>query len=179
MEHLQKNIEKIFRECGKPDELFDAFQEAISKKIDNKELYKILLANPALTADELMMYTEKLASEYKNDCFDLFMWSGAIFENKAGEFTNINNALRYYKKAAVEKPADPKPYLSILKLYNYDINLPVNLDIIKEIDSGIKEANRKSVLYYALASHWERLGNFNLKKKYLGLAEKSALKENQ
>ena len=147
--------------------------------LSDADLYKILLANPALSTDELLMYTEKIANEFKKCCFDLFLWTGEILGNRIGDSSSTNDALNYFKRAVTEKPTEIQPYLSILGLYNYEIDLPINSEIIKEVVSGIKKAKQTSKLYYALADHYEKAENYHLKKKYLGLAEKAALQENQ
>ncbi len=169
---IKNRIENIFRFSNNPDEIFDAVDAAIRNKICDVELYKILLGNPALSKDELIMYAEKLSREFKSCTYDLYMWTAKIFGNNYLDHYNLEKSLYYLKKASSKKPSQNEPYISALKLYNYDLELPVNEKIIEMMKSGFEKVDSKTEVYNALADHYNRVGNLELKRKFRALAEK-------
>jgi tetratricopeptide (TPR) repeat protein len=170
-------IEETFRGSKSPDELFDAFQDAIKINLSDIGVYKILLANPTLSPDEIKLFTEKLIKEVPGGSFDLLMWAGKVFENHTDYFDNVKDALFYYQRAISFQPESYEPLLNLLSLYNYEINLPINQKILDVIDESVSAINQKSKIYYALARHYKKCGDSKLEVKYLSLAEKSAEKE--
>ncbi|MDZ7764531.1 MAG: hypothetical protein U5K00_08905 [Melioribacteraceae bacterium] len=102
----KKDIEQIFRSSNDSNELFDAFQTALSLEIDDVELYKILLGNPTLSFDEIAMYTEKLANEFNKFGFDIYLWTAKLLETKSLNIDALETALHYYAKAAQINPTD-------------------------------------------------------------------------
>ena len=81
-----KKIERIFRNSNNSDEIFDAFTEAVKEKIDDVNLYKILLGNHSLSKDEIIMYAEKLCKEFPHHKYEIYMWVASIFQNSLLEF---------------------------------------------------------------------------------------------
>ncbi len=180
MNEEQKNrIEEIFRVSNSSEEIFDAVIESINEKIKDLDLYKILLANTVLSDDEIIMYTEKLCKEFKEFCKELYVWTAGLFENKCEDYSCIENAVNYYKKAIQKEPEDYLTYLRLLKLYNYEINLPINSTIIEVISANADKVKLRSKIYYALANHYKKLGDLYYQRKYLRLAEKYRLTGNQ
>lgn len=173
----QDAIENIFRNSSNRDELFDALQLSLQNRIDNIELYKILLANPILTDDELIMYTEKLCSEFTQHRFELLMWTAKIFETKSYYPESIEKSLHYYIKASQSNPTDYQPYINALKLYVYEIDLTINKQILQFVESSFQVVDKKSIIYYHLSKHYKKAGNDSLAVKYLGLAQGSAKHE--
>ena len=147
VEDFRIKIEKIFRESNSSEELFDAFQLSINTGIKDLELYKILLANPTLSKDEIIMFTEKLGAEFVEGSYDLYMWTANIFENNISDYEYVENSLLYYQKFAAIKPHKADPLISALKLYNYEIELPANSLIHKMVTNGVKNVNLKSKVY--------------------------------
>jgi len=174
----KESLENIFRNSNNSDELFDAFQSAIQHKIDDVELYKILLGNPILSDDELCMYVEKLYATIPNDAFDVFMWTAELFEVKPYSLDSIEKAFQYYVKAAVIDSENFLPYKNILNLYNYEMDTSLNRHIIKFVDEGISIVKKKSNLYKTLAKHHKKLGDSILEMRYEALAQKAAKEEN-
>ncbi len=174
-----KHIEKIFRESTSPDDLFDAFNIAVKNKICDVDLYKILLANPGLSKDELIMFTEKLVREFKDYSYDLYLWTARIFENYYDYYKYLDSSIYYYQKAANIKPTEYHPLLSAINLYNYEIDIPANESILNLINTGVSKVNRKSKIYFALAKHFNKKGDIEQKQKYFRLAENAAHNENQ
>ena len=171
MRDLEK-IENIFRNSSSPDELFDAFQTAVNLKIKSVDTYKILLANPTLSADEVKMFTEKLIKEQPDNAYEFNMWTGSVFENFISDYERLEDTFEYYKRAIFHKPDSHEPLLKLLNLYNYEINLPTNSRIINTIVDVVKTIDKKSKVYYALANHFRKTGNNRMEVKYLALAEK-------
>ena len=172
-------IENIFRESNSTNELFDAFHFALSKKILDLDLFKILLANPALSRDELKLFAEKLCTVLTEKSYDIYTWSARILENKTSDLGFVEDAVSYYIKAAQTHPEKHEPFLNLIKLYNFDINFPTNKVIINFITDGLNSLQNKSKVYSALADLYKTLGDNKLMLKYKKSAEKSAREENQ
>ncbi len=173
-----KKIENTFRASDSHDELFDAFQNALKINLSDIGVYKILIANPALSPDEIKMFTEKLIKEYSSHAFDLLMWSGKIFENKPELYNQPEEALKYYSRAWNDKPTSSTPLLKILNLYNYDIQLSSNKTIIDLVENSVAAVDDKSRVYYALSDHYRKTGDKMREIRYFALAEKASEREN-
>ena len=171
MQDKQK-IENIFRNSSSPDELFDAFHTALKLKIKSADTFKILLANPTLSPDEVKMFTEKLIREQPGNAFEFNMWTGSVFENFISDYERLEDTLEYYKRAIFHKPNACEPLLKLLNLFNYEIDLPSNSRIINIIQDSVAATDQKSKVYYALANHFRKTGNNRMEVKYLALAEK-------
>ncbi|MCX6169626.1 MAG: hypothetical protein NTX65_09805 [Ignavibacteriales bacterium] len=172
-------IEETFRNSTSADELFDAFQDAIKLKLADMGVYKILLANPTLSPDEIKLFTEKLIKEIPDSSFDLSMWAGKVFENHTDYFNYVSDALFYYQRANSFKPEFHEPLLSLLNLYNYEIDLPINKKIFDIIEESVSNVNQKSKIYYALSRHYKKCGDSNMEIKFYALAERAAEKESE
>jgi hypothetical protein len=166
MEQLKRDIEKIFRESDSNGELFDTFMRAIHYKINDLDLYKILLANISLSIDELKLFTEKVCSEFSDLTYDIYLWSATILEN----VDSIETAFEYYNKAIDTKKIECKPYLSIIKMYNADLDFPPRNSVIQIFKRGLNDVKFKSKLCYGIADFYSKLNNENMKNKYLALA---------
>jgi len=173
-----KKIEQIFRNSTSPDELFDAFQDSMKLKVDNLEIYNLLLGNPALSTDELKMFSEKLIKEFPQNAYDLSMWVARVFENVENYRGTLDNAIHYYKRAKEHSPNSSDPLIGILSLFNYDLDIPSNKTILEFVEKEIGPVKIKSNIYYALAEHYKRTGEKQLEIKYSALAERSSEIEN-
>jgi len=176
-EEIKKRIENIFRNSNSSDELFDAFDEAIKLKITDVEVYKVLLANPALSLDEIKMYTEKLLRELTEHRFQISMWTAKVFENLQTNFDYLEGAINYYIKAIQINPSSHEPLLGLLKLYNYDLELPTNQKILNIIEENLPRVEIKSKVYFALSNLYKKLGNLQKEAKYAALGEKAMEQE--
>lgn len=177
MDDAIKNIESIFRSSTSPDELFDAFRNAIGLRIDDIELYKILLANPSISTDEIKMYTEKLLREFSEKSFQINIWAARIFENRSNYYEHLESAVYYYEKAAAAKPTDHTALVELLKLYNTEIDLPINKKILEIVEERSPAVNLKSKVYFELADLYKKKGDLVKGSRYLALAEKAAERE--
>ena len=86
--------------------------------------------------------------------------------------------MHYYKRAYDYKPDSFESLLQLLQMYNYELDLPINKDIIEFVREGIPPVKLKSKVYYALADHYKKIGDKQLEVKYYALAERSAEIEN-
>ncbi len=177
-EELNK-IESIFRNSTSPDLLFDAFQEAIKLKVKDPEIFKILLGNPALSTDEIKMFVEKLIKEFSNNAHEFSIWVAKIFEHKDDYHNSLEDAVHYYKRAHDYKPDSFAPLLNLLSLYNYELALPINKNIIELVEDRISSIRLKSKIYYALADHYKKIGDKQMEVKYFALAERASEIENR
>jgi tetratricopeptide (TPR) repeat protein len=174
---IYKKIEWTFRNSNSPDELFDRFSDAVKLGINDLSLYKIFLANPALSIDEIKMFTGKLLKEMPDEQFQLSMWAARIFENRQVSYEFIENAIHYYEIAMKSNPSSHEPLLEMIKLYNSDMDLPNNKKILELIDAFIPSVNIKSKVYFSLAELYKKINDLNNASRYLALANKAAERE--
>lgn len=168
-----KKIESVFRSSNCSNELFDTFQKAILENKFDFGLYKVLLANPTLTVDELKMYSEQLAKLFKENAFEIFNWAGAVIEAKTDLPYNLEESIEYYQKAIKENEKKNEPLLSMISMYNYEFDMPYNSKIISIVENSVSFVDKKRSVYYALAKLFEKKGNNEKMKRYMMLAEKS------
>lgn len=171
---IHKRIESVFRNSTSQDELFDTFGEAINNEIDDFDLYKILLANPFISIDEIKMYSEKLLRQIPLSSYHILMWTAKILESHAFAFSNLEDPIAYYERALNARPNEFDPHLSLLRLYSHDVETDFNKKILNLVETNVGRVNRKSKVYYALADLYKRRGDTRSESKYLFLAEKSA-----
>ena len=170
-------IENTFRQSDSQDNLFDAFQSAIENNLEDPEIYKVLLANPALSPDEIMMFTEKLCREFPEQKFGYYIWTAQVFENKSQSQENRLRAMDHYIRAAETEPTNFSPYISLLNLYNIEMDLPSNKKILNYVEEGVRKVHKKSKLYYALANLYKKLGDIQNEARNYALGEKSSQRE--
>jgi tetratricopeptide (TPR) repeat protein len=168
----KREIDKIFTASRSFDELFDAFDEAVNQKIADENLYKILLANSALSNDEIKLFAKKLSEEFPDLSYPILLWCGDIFANKSWSIENINAAIECFENASRVKPDENIPILKMIALYNHDISLPFNEKIIKNVKTGLPKIENKSAVYSAIADFYSKEGKERLKRKYQRMAEK-------
>lgn len=168
------SLERVFRTATSFEELFDAFQIAIKNKIENLELYKILLANNSLMEDEISFFTEKIAETFSKFKYEVYLWTAKIYGTDYLNSFNIDKAVSYYIKALNINKSEHSTYVGLIGLYNQELKLPDPALILSLTNLGLKECKKKSTIYNALSSLYDKLENKTLKKKYLDLAVKHA-----
>lgn len=168
---LQKELEEIFRLSGSPDELFDAFRTSIEYRIKDQELYKTLLRNKALSADEISMYADKICKEFPELKYSIFFCVGQIFSSISSYAKYHDKALNFYKKAAESEPKIHEPYIAIAEMYNPEYNKPPFEDIVQTIQEGIKTVENKSTLCFTLVGLYRNMGNEEMVRSYQILGE--------
>ncbi len=174
--NLKSNLEKIFQNSRNSDELFDAFQLLIFKKINDLELFKILLANSSISKDELLMFSEKLAKDFPDSAGDIYLWMSRVIENKTSQTECMDIALQYLKKAWLTKKSNNEALLRACSLYNaeYDIDFPLNKNVITFIEESVNYVKSKSKIYYSLAKIYKKAGFKEKCRECEMLAEKWA-----
>lgn len=168
--NLKHNLEKVFRDSNSIDALFDGFQILIFKKLDDTGLFKTLLANPALSPDELKLFTDKLSCEFKHRSYEVFYWAATIFETKFG---CSEYAFNYYVKAINVKPFKHEPFLDIIRLFDYELDTVTNRALIEFVENAVEFVDCKSTVYSFLASHYLKTGDDPAAKRYEAKAEQS------
>ena len=165
-ENLSKEIEKIFRVSNSTDELFDAFRTAISNKIEDPDLYKTLLWNKVLSADEIAMYAEKITEVFPAFSYNIFLWSGQIFSAVSSFGEYYDRAVKYLKKASDINKTTSEPYLLMAGLYNKELNVPPFNDLIKILDEGIEKTREKSRLCFIVSDLFKNTGKIDKYREY-------------
>lgn len=176
---IYNKIEYVFKNSTSRDELFDFFTEAIKYDVIDFELYKILLANPVLSADEIKMYSEKLLKEFPLGSYHILMWAAKIFESRINGYSDFDDVIRYYERAINTRPVEYEPHLNLLNIFNYEVETEQNKKILNLVENGLNRIVLKSKIYYALADLHKRLGDTRTSSKYISLAEKAAVNERE
>jgi hypothetical protein len=166
-------IRYIFNNSKNFNELFDAFDSALKQGIDDVELYRILFWNDSLDPDELILFGEKLAREFKHIAYDVYMWLANIFEVIFGKKDNFEMALTYYQKAAAIKPAESEPYLDVCDIYNPDLNIPPIKSLIEFLKIGLEFVDNNKLLLQRLSIFYKLIGDIDLAEYYRLKAEES------
>lgn len=168
----RQEIEKIFRTSNSPDELFDAFRIAISNRIQDPSLYKTLLWNKVLSADEIAMYTEKISNEFPEHSYNIFLWAGQIFAASTAFGEYHDRAMKYFGKATLENESTAEPYHLLAGIYNRELNIPPFEELIGTLLKGVEKVNDKSGLCFLISDLYRRRGNIEESRKYRSLGEK-------
>jgi hypothetical protein len=177
MDETLKRVEEVFRGSSCSNELFDSFQEALKHSVSDIGVYKILLGNPALTSDEIKMFTEKLVKQFPQHTFETLFWTGNIFENQKEDLNRLEDSINYYKRAFLQNSFDEHTLVHLLNLYNYEMEIPANKTILDFVESEVITVNRKSRVYFCLSDLYRQKGNLLAAVRYLALGEKSAERE--
>lgn len=153
------DIRKIFSSSTDFNEIFDAFQGALTQKINDVELYRLLFWNQSLTADEIRLFGEKLAAEFQDLAFDVYLWLASVFEVTTATDDNYELALQYYQKAATIRPAEPDPYLDACDCYDPDLNIPPLGILMEFLHRGLEHVENPAPLFKRMASLYELAGD--------------------
>jgi tetratricopeptide (TPR) repeat protein len=174
----KREIEKVFTTSGSKDELFDAFREAIAQEIRDNSLYNILLANKALSNDEIIMYAEKICKDFPELCPSIYFWTARVFESLARHLERMQKAALYYKKSIMSDDSDLRPYISLAKMYNPELDVPPFKEMLSILTLGISKVEEKSKLCFALSDLFKRKDDPEKSAYYRMLGEKYQRKEN-
>lgn len=155
-----EEIRRCFSTSHDFNEIFDAFEAAIALKIHDVEPYRLLFWNHSLTPDEVRLFGEKLASEFPEIAYDIFLWLATIFEATTSTNDNYELAFHYFQKAAQARPAEPDPYLDACDCYEPDLNIPPLTAMIEFVNQGVRNVTHPSLLYKRLAWLYELAGDY-------------------
>ena len=170
-------LHKVFESSKDFNEIFDAFQHALTRRIDDLELYKQLCWNPSLSPDERCLFGEKLAKEFPDFAYEVFFWLANIFEVTHAMVDNFDLAMKYYSKAAGVRPHQPEPYLEAARCYEHDLKIPSLSFLIDFLKTGTHSVSDPKPLYHRLAELYELDGNDEMCGYYRRLAIAGANEE--
>ena len=161
-----EEIRKRF-ELGKEfNEIFDAFEQALALRVADIEVYRLLFWNNTLTPDELCLFGEKLAKEFPELAYDIFMWLANVFEVSHAMYDNHELAFEYYRKAAQVRPSMLNPYIEAADCYEPDLNIPPIVSLIDFLKKGITAVAEPKLLYEKLVYFYEMSGNDEMSEYY-------------
>mgnify|MGYP003341334557 CR=1 FL=1 len=153
------DIRRRFEFSGSFNEIFEAFEHALSRRIEDIDLYRRLFWNPALTPDELRLFGEKLSREFGHLSYDVFMWLASVFEATTASRDNYELAVEYYRKAARSQPHRPEPYIYAADCHDPDLNIPPVSTLITFLKEGTQNVPAPKLLYQRLSRLYDHVGN--------------------
>ena len=153
------DIRQTFSTSTDFNEIFDVFQAALRQKIKDVEPYRLLFWNQSLTPDEIRLFGEKLAAEFNDLAYDVYLWLASVFEVTASSDDNYELALHYYQKAASARPAEPDPYLDACDCYDPDLNIPPLPSLVDFLKRGVEHVPHPASLYKRLAQLYDIAGD--------------------
>lgn len=166
-----EEIRQCFSRSTDFNEIFDAFQSALTQKLKDVEHYRLLFWNHSLTPDELCLFGEKLAAEFPDIAYDVFLWLASVFEVTYSSSDNYELALHYYQRAAAAQPSQPDPYLDACDCYDPDLNIPPLSSLIDFVKHGLQHVVNPVSLYKRLAHLYELAGDIEQSEFYRRKAE--------
>ena len=167
----REEIRQSFATSQDFDEIFDSFEEALEQRLEDVELYRLLFWNHSLSPDELCMFGEKLAREFPNIAYDIYMWLASVFEVTYSSYDNYDLAVEYYKKASSARPNEPDPYLDVCDCYEPDLNIPPVDILIDFVKSGVQQVGNPKNLYLRLARLFSVIGDTEQSDYYRNKAD--------
>jgi hypothetical protein len=161
-----EEIRKAFSASTDFNEIFDVFQAALSQGVKDLEPYRLLFWNQSLTPDEIRLFGEKLAGEFPEIAYDVYMWLASVFEVTYSSNDNYELTVHYYQKASLIKPAEPDPYLNACECYDPDLNIPPLVGLIEFVKHGVEHVPNPAPLYGRLAQLYEAAGDADQSERY-------------
>ncbi len=153
------------------NEIFDAFEDALSQQLRDLELYRLLFWNNSLGPEELCLFGEKLAREFPDLAYGTYMWLANVFEVTYSSYDNFDLAMTYYRKAAQARPAEVDPYLNLVDCYDPDLNIPPADALIAFLREGLKTVSGKKILLQRLSFLYQMIGDREQSDYYRNLAD--------
>ncbi len=167
-------IRQCFSSSTDFNEIFDAFQSALAQKVKDVEPYRLLFWNHSLSPDEIRLFGEKLATEFPDLAYDVYLWLASIFEVTYSSTDNFELAVHYYQKAALAKPDEPDPYLDACDCYDPDLNIPPLVSLIEFVKHGATHVANPTSLYRRLAHLYGLAGDTDQSELYRRKADEEA-----
>jgi TPR repeat protein len=160
-------IRQCFSSSTDFNEIFDAFQSAITQRLDDLELYRLLFWNPSLIPDEIRLFGEKLAAMFPSMGYDVYLWLAGMFEATYSMSDNHELAVEYYRKAAGARPTEVEPYVKLCDLYDPDLAIPPLGELIEFVLRGLPGIGDPTRVYLCLASLYRYAGDPQQAEYYL------------
>ena len=154
-----EEIRQCFSKSTDFNEIFDAFQSALSQKITDLEQYRLLFWNHSLSTDEIRFFGKKLSEEFPEVAYDVYLWLASVFEVTCSSDDNYELALHYYQKASQANPKSPDPYLDVCDCYDPDLNIPPVANLIEFVKTGLTHVANPVPLYRRLVRLYDHAGN--------------------
>jgi len=161
-----EEIRQCFSRSTDFNEIFDAFQAAISLKLKDLEHYRLLFWNHALSPDEIRFFGEKLGTEFPDIAYEVYLWLASVFEVTYSSNDNYELALHYYQKAASVQPGQLDPYLDACDCYDPDLNIPPLVNLVEFVRQGIARVANPAPLYKRLAHLYDMAGDSDRSEYY-------------
>ncbi len=165
------DIRTIFATSNDFNEIFEAFEFAVAERMTDVDLYRRLFWNSALSPDEVCLFGEKLASEFPEMAYDVYMWLASVFEVTFSSYDNFELAMTYFQKAATASPEEVTPYIEASECYDPDLNIPPFAQLILFMRSGIQRVSEKRTLLERLAYLYEITGDEEQGRYFRRLAD--------
>ncbi len=169
-----EEIRQCFSSSSDFNEIFDAFQSAIRQQVKDVEPYRLLFWTHSLTADEVRLFGEKLARDFPDLAYDVYLWLASIFEVTQAQSDNFELTVHYYQKAALVRPMEPDPYLDACDCYDPDLNIPPLASLIEFVKHGVQHVTNPISLYKRLAHLYELAGDPDEAENYRRMADQAS-----
>jgi tetratricopeptide (TPR) repeat protein len=169
-----EEIRRCFGTSSDFNEIFDIFQAALAQKLKDVEPYRLLFWNHALTPDEVRLFGEKLAAEFPEMAYDVYLWLASIFEVTYSSSDNFELAVHYYRRAAQARPEEIDPYLDACDCYDPDLNIPPLTTLIEFVKSGVETVRTPMNLYKRLAHLYDLAGDTEQCERYRRKADENS-----
>jgi hypothetical protein len=167
------DIRRCFSTSTDFNEIFDVFQAALAQKVRDLDPYRLLFWNSALTTDEVRLFGEKLAGEFPDLAFDVYLWLASVFEVTTASRDNYELAVHYYMKAASARPEEPDPYLDACDCYDPDLNIPPLSVLIEFVRRGLEHVHNPNSLYRRLGHLHDLAGDHEMGDVYRQTADET------
>lgn len=154
-----EDIRRCFESSQDFNEIFDAFEQALSRGMDDIDLYRALFWNHALSADEICLFGEKIARAFPSLAYETYIWLARVFETTHAVFDNFSLAVEYYARAAAVRPYEPEPYIRAADCYDSDLNIPAIDTLIHFLQLGEDLVPDPHPLYQRLAYLYGVIGD--------------------
>ena len=164
--HSVEEIRHGFTTSTDFNEIFDLFQSALAQNLKDLELYRLLFWNHGLSPDEIRLFGEKLAQEFPDISYDVFLWLAAVFKVTTSQHDNFELAVHYYRRAAQARPEECDPYIGACDCHDADLNIPPRGGLIDFLQEGLPRVSDPLPLCRHLALLFELDGKPELAEKY-------------
>ncbi len=165
------DIRTIFATSNDFNEIFEAFEDAVEQGLTDVELYRLLFWNNALSPDEVCLFGEKLAREFPDLAYDVYMWLASVFEVTYSSYDNFELAMKNFRKAAAASPQEVSPYIEASECYDPDLNIPPIKQMLEFMKGGIPKVTDKRPLLVRIAYLCEIIGDEDQGRYYRRLAD--------
>lgn len=153
------------------DELFDIFRELVNANVKDISIYKNILSNRYLKKEEIIFFSEKIVEFFPDFKFEIYLWTGKIFE-LFYDCEGNELAFAFYLKSINADKSKPEPYECIANLFLISNNIPSFEATLNALKYGLKESYSKKKIYQAISKVYGKVGNKKLADKYFALSLK-------